>query len=46
MSILWVTMGMCVPFVAPSLTLTRCACVTSVSYNIAQIALTHIHVTA
>ena len=42
---LWVTMGMYVPFVAPSLTLRRCPCVTTVSCNIVRIALTHIHVT-
>ena len=29
MRMLWVTMGMYVPFVAPSLTLRRCPCVTS-----------------
>ena len=44
MRMLWVTMGMYVPFVAPSLTLRRCPCVTKVSWNIVQIALTHIHV--
>ena len=42
---LWVTMGMYVPFVAPSLTLRRCPCVTSVSCNIVRIALTRISVT-
>ena len=45
MRMLWVTMGMYVPFVAPSVTLRRCPCVTSVSCNIVQIALTRIHVT-
>ena len=45
MRILWVTMGMHVPFVAPSLTLRRCPCATSVSCNNVRIALTHIHVT-
>ena len=30
MRMLWVMMGMYVPFVAPSLTLKRCPCVTSV----------------
>ena len=42
---LWVMMGMYVPFVAPSLTLRRCPCVKSISCNIVQIALTRIHVT-
>ena len=41
----WVTMGTYVPFVAPSLTLRRCPCVTSVSSKIVRIALTCIHVT-
>ena len=45
MRMLWVTMGMYVPFVAPSLTLRRCPCVTTVSSNIVRIALTCIHVT-
>ena len=45
MRMLWVTMGMYVPFVAPSLTLRICPCVTSASCNIVQIALTRIHVT-
>ena len=40
-----VMMGMYVPFVAPSVTVRRCPCVTSVSCNIVRIALTHIHVT-
>ena len=31
MRVLWVMMGMFVPFVAPSLTLKRCPCVTSVN---------------
>ena len=44
MMMLWVTMGMYVPFVAPSLTLRRCSCVTSVSCNIVRIALTRIHI--
>ena len=39
----WVVMGMYVPFVAPSLTLKRCPCVTSVNCNIVRIALTHTH---
>ena len=43
MRMLWVMMGMFVPFVAPSLTLKRCACVTSVNCNIVRIALTHTH---
>ena len=37
MRMLWVMMGMFVPFVAPSLTLRRCPCVTSVSCNIVRI---------
>ena len=41
MRMLWVTMGMYVPFVAPRLTLRRCPCVKSVSCNIVQIADTH-----
>ena len=45
MRMLWVTMGMYVPLVAPSLTLRRCPCVKSVSCNIVHIALTLIHVT-
>ena len=45
MRMLWVTMGMCVPFIAPSLTLRRCPCVTSVSCNIVRVTLTRIHVT-
>ena len=45
MTMWWVTMGMYVPFVAPSLTLRRCPCVTSVRCNIVRIALAHIHVT-
>ena len=45
MRMLWVTMGMYVPFVAPSMTLRRCPCVKSGSCNIVQIALTRIHVT-
>ena len=44
MRMLWVTMGMYVPFVAPSMTLRRCPCVTSVSCQFAWIALTRIHV--
>ena len=35
--------GMYVPFVAPSLTLKRCPCVTIVNCNIVRIALTHTH---
>ena len=34
MRLLWVMMGMYVPFVAPSLTLRRCSCVTSGNCNI------------
>ena len=45
MRMLYVTMGMYVPFVAPSLTLRRCPCVASVSCKIVRIALTRIHVT-
>ena len=45
MRMLWVAMGMYVPIVAPSLTLRRCPCVTSVSCNIVRLALTRIHVT-
>ena len=45
MRMLWVRMGMFVPFVAPSLTLKRCPCVTSVNCNIVRIALTRTHVT-
>ena len=45
MRMLWMKMGMYVPFVAPSLTLRRCPCVTSVSCNIVRIASTRIHVT-
>ena len=45
MRMLWVMMGMFVPFVTPSVTLKRCPCVTSVNCNIVQIALTHTHVT-
>ena len=41
MRMLWVMMGMYVPFVAPSLTLKSCPCVTSVNCNIVRIALTH-----
>ena len=41
----WVTIWMYVPFVAPSLTMRRCPCVTSVNCNIVRIVLTHIHVT-
>ena len=33
MRMLWVMMGMYVPFVAPSLSLKRCPCVTSVNCN-------------
>ena len=40
---LWVMMGMYVPFVAPSVTLKRCLCMTSVKCNIVRIALTHTH---
>ena len=40
---LWVMMGMYVPFVAPSLTLKRCPCATSVNCNIVRIALTGRH---
>ena len=43
MRMLWVMMGMYVPFVAPSLTMKRCPCVTSVNRNIVRIALTHTH---
>ena len=43
MRMLWVMMGMFVLFVAPSLTLKRCLCVTSVKCNIEWIALTHTH---
>ena len=45
MRMLWVTMGMCMTFVAPSLTMRRCPCVTSFSYNIVRIAVTRLHVT-
>ena len=45
MRMLWVMMGMFVPFVAPSLTLKRFPCVTSVNCNIVRIALTPTHVT-
>ena len=45
MRMLWVMMGMYVPFVAPSLTLKRCPFVTSVKCDIVWIALTHTHVT-
>ena len=45
MRMLWVMMGMFVPFVAPSLTLRRCPCVKSVNCNIVRIALTRMHVT-
>ena len=45
MRMLWVMMGMFVPFVAPSVALTRCPCVTSVMCNIGRIALAHTHVT-
>ena len=45
MRMLCVAMGMHMPFVAPSPTLRRCQCVTSVNWNIVRIALTHIHVT-
>ena len=45
MRMLGLMMGMYVPFVAPSLTLKRCPCVTSVNCNIVRIALTHTHVT-
>ena len=41
----WVTLRMYVPFVAPSVTLRRCPCVTSVSCNIVRIALTSLHAT-
>ena len=40
MKMLWVMMGMFVPFVAPSVTLKRCP---SVNCNIVRIALTHTH---
>ena len=43
MRMLWVMIGMYVPFVAPILTLKRCPCVTSVNCNIVRIALTHTH---
>ena len=43
MRMLWVMMEMYVPFVAPSVTLKRCPCVTSVNCNIVRIALTHTH---
>ena len=43
MRMLWVMMGMYVRFVAPSLTLKRCPCVTSVNRNVVRIALTHTH---
>ena len=46
MRMLWVMMGMYVPFVAPSLTLKRCPCVTSVNCNIVRIALTHMLATS
>ena len=39
MRMLWVMMGMFVPFVAPR----RCPCVTSVNCNIVRIALTRTH---
>ena len=39
MGMLWVTMGMYVPFVAPSFALRRCPCM------VVRIALTHIDVT-
>ena len=42
MRMLWVMMGMFVPFVAPSLTLKRCPCVTSVNCNIVRIAFMHL----
>ena len=42
MRMLWVTMGMYVPFVAPTLSLRRCPCMTSVSCNIVWIALARI----
>ena len=45
MRMLWVTIPMYVSFIAPSLTLRKCPCVTSVSYNIVRIALTRTHVT-
>ena len=45
MRMLWVMMGKYVPFVAPSLTLKSCPCVTSVNCNIVRIAWTHTHVT-
>ena len=43
MRILWVVMGMYVPSVAPSLTVKRCPCLSSVNCNIVRIALTHTH---
>ena len=43
MRMLWVMMGIFAPFVAPSLTLKRCPCVTSVDCNIVQSALTRTH---
>ena len=45
MRMLSMMVGMFVPFVAPSLTLKRCLCVTSVISNIVRIALTPTHVT-
>ena len=45
MRMLSVTMGMCVRFVAPNLTLAY-PCMTSVNWCIVQIALTHTHVTS
>ena len=43
MRMLRVMMGMYVPFVAPSPTLKRCPCGTSVKCNIVRIALAHTH---
>ena len=43
MRMLLVMMGMFVPFVAPSLTLKRCPCVTSVNCNVVRIALAQTH---
>ena len=45
MRMLWVMMGMFLPFFAPSVTLKRGPCGTSVSCNVVRIALTHTHVT-
>ena len=42
---LWVMMGMCVRFDAPSVTVRSCPCVTSVSYTIVWSPSTRTHVT-